>query len=352
MGVWYATREDVKSALDSRETARNDAQVDRAIEGSSRSVEGQLRRRFYPELDTRYFDWPNFQYSRPWRLWLGANELISVSALVAGGTTIAASDYFLRRSDGKEEPPYTHIEVDLESSAVFQAGATHQRAIAVTGLFGHSADETAAGTLAEALDSAETGVDVSDGSLIGVGSIIKVDSERMIVTGRSALDTTVDIHGSDSLTALASDVSITLTTATNAPVAGEVILIDSERMLVVDVAGTTLTVKRAWDGSVLATHAAGAGIYAYRTLTVQRGALGTTAAAHDTAAPVTRHVVPGLVNQLCVAESLVSIQGELGAYAQRVGSGDNQRDAAGGGIDGIRAQAVRAYGRKMRKAAV
>src|SRR5690606_22447868 len=56
---WYTTRETVKAALDYKETARNDAQVDRAIESASRAVEGLLHRRFYPETATRYFDWPN-----------------------------------------------------------------------------------------------------------------------------------------------------------------------------------------------------------------------------------------------------------------------------------------------------
>jgi len=39
MGIWYATREQVKAALDAAETARNDAQVDRAIESGARSIE-------------------------------------------------------------------------------------------------------------------------------------------------------------------------------------------------------------------------------------------------------------------------------------------------------------------------
>ena len=58
---WYANREQVKRALDVAETARNNAQIDRAIAASSLSIEKQLRRRFYPWDGTRYF---GFQ---PWR---------------------------------------------------------------------------------------------------------------------------------------------------------------------------------------------------------------------------------------------------------------------------------------------
>ncbi len=50
MGVWYATREDVQRALDSKETARNGAQIDRALESASRSVEALCHRTFAPTL--------------------------------------------------------------------------------------------------------------------------------------------------------------------------------------------------------------------------------------------------------------------------------------------------------------
>jgi hypothetical protein len=355
VGIWYATREDVQRALDAKDTARSNAQIDRAIESASRMIDGSrpgsglLLRRFYPELRTMTFDWPNNQYARPWRLWLDANELISATTVTAGGTTIAATDYFLRPDSG---PPYTHIEIDLDSSAAFSAGDTHQRSISILGVYGFSADDATAGTLAEALDASETAVDVSDSSTIGVGSIIKVESERMIVTGKTMMDTGVNIDAADSLTALNSDVSITMSTTTSAPVVDEVILIDSERMLVVDIAGSVLTVKRPWDGTVLATHAANADIYAPRRLTVTRGALGTTAATHADTTAITRHVFPGLVQELCVAEALNHLMQERSGYARTVGSGENQREASGRGLRQIRDDARNAYGRRARLRAV
>lgn len=44
----YCTRQDVKRALDVHETARSNGQVDRAVEAASRTIEGVLHRRFYP----------------------------------------------------------------------------------------------------------------------------------------------------------------------------------------------------------------------------------------------------------------------------------------------------------------
>jgi hypothetical protein len=344
------TREDVARATDQKETARNWASVDRAIEAAADSVSSLCNRDFIPFTGTRYLDWPDLNRSRPWRLWLNRNEVISVTSLVVSGTALTQNvDYFLRRSDGKDEPPYTHIEINRLGSAALAAG---QRSVALTGQFGHSANTTPTGALAEALDASETAVDVTNSAGVGVGDLLLVDSERMAVTDKTMLDTGVDIDAADSLTASTGDVSITLSTTTGAPNVGETILIDSERMLVVDTAGVVLTVKRAWDGSTLAAHTAGASIYAPRTLTVLRGAQGTLTATHSLSATVSRHVWPGIVRQLAVGEAIAWGEQEGAAWARTAGSGDNEREVSGRGLTVLRDQVRAAYGRNARKRAV
>jgi hypothetical protein len=338
----YASREDVKSALDFAETARNDRAVDRALVSATSSVEALLLRRFYPETDTRYFNWPDRNGARPWRLWLGRDELVSVTTLTAGGDAIAASDFFLEPANSG--PPYTHVEIDLASSASFSSGDTHQRAISILGVFGYGNDDETAGALETIISSTTaTTIDVTDSALIGVGDLIKIDTERMLVTGKTMLDTTQNLQ--TSLTASQSNVTVAVTTGSAYRV-GETILIDSERMLIVDISGNNLTVKRAFDGTVLAAHTAPtADIYAPRTLTVVRGSVGTTAATHADAAAITRHVYPGPVRSLCIAEAINTLQQEGSAYGRTEGSGDNEKDAAGAGIDGLRAQVLRSHGR-------
>lgn len=348
--VWYTTREAVKSALDVQEVARSNARIDDAIEAASRFIDGSnpgdgfLHRRFYPEIRTAYFDWPNFEHARPWRLWLGANELISLTSLVSGGVTI--TDYFLEPIS--EGPPYDHIEINQAGTASFSAGSTWQRSIALTGTFGFSADDAPAGALAEDLDASETGVDVTDSSLVGVGHIIKCGTERMIVTGKSMVSSGYGTGANQA----ASSASVSLPVGNGSVFAvGETLLIDSERMLIVDIAGNTLTVRRAYDGTVLAAHTSGTVIYAPRTLTVTRGALGTTAATHLTSAALTRHVVPGLVGELCLAEALNNFEQGQAGYARMVGSGAGARMAGGAGLADIRAAARGAY-RRMRSGAI
>lgn len=355
----YCTREQVKRALDYKETSRSDAQVDRAIEAAADDVDGLMHRRFFPQLTTRYFDWPDGSYAVPWRLWFDSNELISVTTVVTGGVTLAPGDYFLRRGDDLDEPPYTYLEINLAGDAAFGGGPTTQRDIAITGLYGHSANETPAGALAEALDAAETGVDIADAGLIGVGGVIRVDAERMLVTGRRMLDTGQDLAGDLTTSAAAATVPVADGTAYDLD---EVILIDAERMLIVDVAGNNLIVKRAWDGSTLAAHTSGADIYAPRTLLVERGALGTTAATHTSGTAIARHVVPGLVRDLAVAEALEQLLQESSGYARRATTSNSgststttsrsSENAAGAGIDAIRDRAYAAYGRKARTRAV
>jgi len=323
----YATREAVKAALDIKQTARSDRQLDEALAAASRTVEGVCHRRFYPQTGTRYFDWPNHQYARPWRLWLDADEVIEVTTLTAGGVEIPSTDYFLRRSDGRDEPPYTHIEIDLDSSSAFSSGGTHQRAVAITGVFGYRADEVDAGVLAGALDAVQANVVVSDASAIGVGDIIRVGTERMVVSGKRMASTGQTLQAP--LTASNADVSVAVEDG-SAFQPDEMILIDSERMLVVDVAGDGLTVKRSWDGSVLATHT-GSPVYALRALSVDRGALGTVAAAHADGADVARHAPPALVRSATMALALNQILQEGSGYARVAGASNIQRIDAGKG---------------------
>ncbi len=345
----YATREDIKVALDSKETARNNARIDEHLQAASREAESLCHRRFYPEVATRYFPWPNYQYARPWRLWLDEHELASATAVVSGGTTIAAADYFLEPVNSG--PPYDRVEIDLDSSAAFDSGNTHQRSIGITGTYaGAPLRTTPGGALAEALDSSETAVDVTDSASIGIGSLINVESERMLVTGKTALTTGQTVI-TTALTASAANESVLVTSAAGFTV-GEVLTVDAERMLLLDITSNTLTVKRAWDGSTLAAHNTGITIYAPRTLTVVRGALGTTAVAHDTATAITVQVYPSLVRELTIAETVDLLTGHARAWAQSTSNGEAKTLPAGVGLPGLRARVRKAHGRQQRVAAV
>jgi len=198
-------------------------------------------------------------------------------------------------------------------------------------------------------DTTGTLAQVTDSSQIGVGSVIVAGTERMLVTDR-AMVTTSQTQQSGLTTASNSDVALGVTDGTKYFV-GETLLLDSERVLVVDIAANILTVKRAWDGSVLATHS-GATIFAPRNLFVTRGALGTTAATHLISAGISRYVYPAPVVELAVAEAVNTVLQKTSGYARTVGEGDNLRLASGAGLADLRAKVVSTYGRKARQRAV
>ena len=356
--VFYSTREEVMDAFDVKESSDRAAQVDAAILGASDNIDAWLGRHIHglaPRTATRYFPWPRRDGGGPTRLWLDENELLSVTTFTAGGTTIAASDYFLEPVNSG--PPYRYIELDLDSQASFSNSGTYQRAIVLAGVWGASNTQKAAGALENAVASTSTTtVDVTNRKLIGVGSLITVGTERMLVMERSAL-TTGQTLGS-SMNALNNDQVVDVSDGTLFQV-GERILIDSERMKIKEIAGNTLTVVRAYDGSTLATHSLGATVYVYRRLTVERGALGSTAATHLDSASVTVWEVPDLVRQLCKAEAITTLEQEWSAYGSRVYSDEAERDASGTevvsgrGLTDLRKQCVRRWKyRKFRKAAI
>ncbi|SRR6266550_4187267 len=351
--VFYTTREEVMDAFDVKSAANRSAQIDSAIASASEDIDGWLNRHKHglaPRDAIRYFRWPQFNYSLAWRLWFDENELISFTDILAGNTPITA--VFLEPVNSG--PPFTHMEIDLSSLQAFTNANTFQRAIRITGTWGYSNDQKPAGILGASLNASQTAVNVSDASLVGVGHVLTVDGERMAVTGRSSLTSGVNLG--TGLTAAKNNQSIVgISAGFNV---GEILLIDSERMRIIDNNGVNLTVERAVDGSTLAAHSIGATLYTFRALTVERGALGTTAVTHSNGAAVTKWVVPDLVRDLCRAEAITRLEQEWSAYGARVYSDEAERDSAGTdvvsgrGLTDIRKACARRYKRKFRKRAV
>lgn len=354
MSAWYTTREKVKDSLEVTHTVKADRLIDPKIRAASLSVEHQLHRRFYPELRTQRFDWPNYDYAPSWRLYLGDNELITKTDMVfrSGSVTIDNNNILLRRGDGKDEPPYTFVELDLDSSAAFGQGTTWQQDIQITGLFGYRNDTEIGGELSAGINSSVTTMDVApvNGYLnVGVGSLVLIGSERVITTNRQMIDTTQDLTGNVSDSTGVTTVPVT---SGSAFAVDEVILVGAERMRIIDIASNNLIVERAYDGTVLESHLSGASVFASRRFTIQRAALGTTAAAHSSGDDLSVFLYPGLVEELATAETIVMLEGATGAYASARGSGESGRTAKGVGLPDLRARAWEAYARKARIGAI
>lgn len=347
--VCYCSREDVQRSPDFKDSAGFAGRIDRAIQSVSDIIEDHLHRTFYPADTTYKFDWPG-GYSAPWRLWLNQWDLLALTQVQSPqGTTIPLASVIPRPVNRKPGRPYRYIELDRSASAFFNAGSTPQLAIWVTGTWGFCNDTDAAGTLTAAVSSAgATSIAVSDASKMGVGNLLVIGTERLLVTGRTFADTSVSFGGVQ--TADDSDQIVSVPDATLFAI-GEELRIDSERLLITDIMGNFLIVTRGWNGSLLGAHTGGT-IYAARSLTVARGQYGSTAATHLQNDAVTRHRVPPGIRDLAIAESINRVLQETGGYSRTTGEADAQQSAPGDGLAGLWDEAMTSYGRKARSRAV
>ena len=352
--IWrpcYCSRDDVMRALDVKHAARNGDQIDRQIVQSAEGIDDLCNRQFFPEDKTCYFDYPNYSAAYPWRLWLNADELaVSPATLFkTGAITIPSTAYFCEPVN--EGPPFTYIELDRSQSYSFGNSSTPQHDIALTGTYGYwYKTQSAAAQLTAALtDTTGTTVSVSNGAYTGIGDLLVVDSERMLIQDKQAADTTIAFSGLATASAADNEVAVPDTTQFTV---GEVLRADSERLLIVDVLSSTLMiVKRAWDGTALAAHTSGT-LWALRKLSVVRGATGSTAATHANSTAVSKCVVPGLVRALSVADSVVGLTQEPSAYSAgspggRTG-GQQQEPSPGDGLSYLCSRVSTAYGRNAR----
>lgn len=297
----YATRELVRTATDVKETVRNNDLIDMVLQASARRIELETHRRFYPELATRKWDYPNAQFAEPWQLWLEDNELISISSMSSGGTVVPSSDYVLRRTDEKDEPPFNLVELKLDTASSLSAGPTFQQSIVITGLYGHRNDSYAQGTLTAAISSTSATTLSASDATIGVGSLLIIDSERLLVTDKSMVDSTMRVTAN--IDNQKGSTLLGVTTGSNFT-RGETILVGAEKMRVDEVAGNNLLVTRGWEATTITAHAINDVIFALRTLNVLRGVLGTLAATHSNGAVINVFNYPALITDYSLALSL------------------------------------------------
>jgi hypothetical protein len=375
----YASREDAQRAIDFKDgiTAEIQYKTDRAIQSASRNIEGHLHRLFYPDDGVRWEDFPNYQRVSPWELFLdGINkQILCLTAFSSGGVDIPLNTCFLRPANKRYGFPWTKIELDRSSGSTFGGNSqTPQNAIMMTGTWGFTADADPVADLAAEVTSSTNPVTVTNGALIGVGDLLILGyargtppypddtlghagtvapyvGERVLVQDRSAADTGLAQSGDGCSTASTADDQLEWTGSGNPPATGEVLLLDSEQMLVQMVVGSVATVQRAWNGTVLTSHS-GAEIYAYRSLTVARGFLGTAAASWDSGTAVYKHRVPQLVRDLAIGEAVNRILQETAGYSRMVGSGDAARPASGMALADLWEECRTEYGRQARSRAV
>jgi hypothetical protein len=345
---WYATREAVKNAGQIKGSSL-DATIDRLIEAASTDVEAQLQHRFISYLATRGFNYPPRRptgdpyYVYPFGLFLD-EDLLEAELVTKDGdveTTIAPTDYVLipLNEDRKRE-----IEINLASGAYLGPSpsslAGSQDAVRITGEWGYSRATKPAGVLAGAVLIGDAVITIPDSSLVGVGDTLRIDDERLFVTGRRLQATgallTADVAGNDAHRTIPVDDATLIH-------AGELITIGAERLLVEAISGNNLIALRAEDASVLEVHADNDAILAPRVLEVVRGVNGSAAAAHLDAAAVLRYAPPGDIVELTIANVLLHHEFGKTGWTGRWAGGDAAQEMKGSAVYFLCESAKRKY---------
>lgn len=335
--IAYCTRTDVQDALAQADTYRTNARIDAAIRAGGNQVRSDCHRTFHPTTRTVY---PELRYVTGAVLWLDREdyEMISVDSFTVDGVEYTeGTDFFLRPDSG---PPYTSLKLFNTSSVGF---SSDDRGMVLIGEQGGSGATRAAGALAGSISSSATTITITDSSLIGVGDLLTIGSERLNVTGQT-YGAVSGCTVAGSVAASTGTRSVTVSDGTLLH-EGERILIGSERMFIESISGNVLTVRRAELGSILGAHSTSDPVEAARTLGVERGATGTTAASHSDAATITANDPPALVKEANLAYALVNLTQSQAAWGRVVGSGDNQREASGRGLQQIVDDLINAHGR-------
>ena len=358
MANWYTSREKFKVAANISGGQWNDT-IERVIEASSRDVDRWTRRHFIPKTQTRLYRYPQPRPGVASVLWLD-QDLLSVTTLQTQAqntspTTISSSDYFLEPNNPEPDgnTRYNRIEIDLSSTAAFEAGDTPQRSISVAGSWGWGNSTQSSGAIDDSggISSSDTALIVSDASKIDVGDTLLIDSEQIFVSDRSfAARASILLDMGSDLAATNATVTVTLDSS-HGIVAGEVIRIDSEQMYVVSVSTNDLTVIRAWDGSVLASHSNNTAIHVNRTLTIERGVNGTTAASHSDEASISKYTPDTDISRWCMAEAIATYHQEHAGWGVIVGTGTGATTLDGRELSQMR-QSMVGYYRKAREAVI
>lgn len=168
--------------------ATDDAIVELLLKAASRYIDTQTAREFYPYVQTRYFDVPSSDDIDPRALKMDADLLEVISIVNGDGVTIPSTEYTLRPRNAS---PYIFVRL-VDNSTYYWAsdgaGDTHD-VISVTGIWGfhnrYSSAWIIGSTLAEDLDTSETGIDVTSGTLFSVGDLIRFGNELGYVSAKA-----------------------------------------------------------------------------------------------------------------------------------------------------------------------
>lgn len=285
--------------------------IDDAIEASAQDITSAPLRRIHPiENHTVKYDWPPKDKSRNNILWFNDVDVLEINSLKIDGTLIDPNDYILHPYN--VDKPYRWVELKDSSGKVFTSSADRQHAIEINATTGYDNTMVKDGIISSVLDADDNLVKMTSCD-VGVGSLLKINSEWVNVIDRF-WSQTMDILTED---ADSQSNVITLTIASlGAYMPGEVIRIGQEIMRVESYSEYSgdLMVQRAVHGSPLSNLKKGSVIERQDLYKLERAVLGSNLTSHAIQTDVYRWKVPPLINQLAIAETLLTLHKSVTNY--------------------------------------
>lgn len=247
--------------------------------------------------------------------------LLGITSITNDGTTLTTADYILKPDDGFwPHGPYAQIVVDPDAT-LLSTWSCETDDVVIAGRWGLY--ERTGSTGATVQDSTEqsnsqTTLKVSNGGKVSPGMVLLIGSEQEAVTGWDEPTTNVTaLNGA----VAAADETITVDDGSLLNT-GETIRVDFEQMKIKDKRSHQLSVIRGWNGSGRVSHLDNAQVDVYRTVTVERGVNGTTAATHALNAAISRYLVPDDILFLTKEIATLSMNKAQSGYQGRTGNQD------------------------------
>jgi hypothetical protein len=150
--------------------------------------------------------------------------------------------------------------------------------------------------------------------------VLLIGSEQELVTGWSTPTASVTtLNGA----VAAADDYITVVNSALVSI-GEIVRVDFEQMKITDINTTNhrLKVIRAWNNTAKAAHLTAAAVDVYRTVTVDRGVNGTTAATHANGVTISRYLAPEDVQLLTKKVATLIVNQAKSGYQGRTGNAE------------------------------
>jgi hypothetical protein len=260
----------------------------------------------------------SFQGNGSGRLALPA-MLLGITSITNDGVTLATTDYVLKPDDGYwASGPFGELHVD-EDSNLLSAWSEDKNGVAISGRWGMFERSGISGATVQDTtqqsDSQRT-LKVSDGGKVSPGMVLLIGSEQEAVTGWEAPTEAVTVLNG---AITAADEIITVDNGALVH-SGEILRVDFEQMKIKDIRSNQCSVIRSWNGTGKVAHADDKAVDVYRTVTVDRGVNGTTAAVHANGVAISRYFVPDDILYLTKEIATLSANKAQGGYQGRTGN--------------------------------